>query len=187
MTRNAEQAAAAPTGEQWTEWGVRRTWGAVGTVAYFERDRRAAEKAAHDWPGQLVSRTVTTTPWTMTAEVTHHAANAQPETGTGTAEPAKQTRRKTGGMGGVWVAYGSPKPPPVADHYAYWSEAPPEQSARCTWWLRQIDLGWRPNRRIRAENYDSSAAWYGVYIWEYLRVIAPALSLSGSPMSSAQS
>lgn len=50
--------------ETWTEWGVRRTWGAVGTVAFLERDRRAAEKCAKDWPGDLVTRTVTASDWT---------------------------------------------------------------------------------------------------------------------------
>lgn len=50
--------------ETWTEWGVRRTWGvAVGEVGYFERDRRTAEKCAREWPGELVSRTVTASEW----------------------------------------------------------------------------------------------------------------------------
>ena len=50
--------------ETWTEWGVRRTWGMVGTVADMGRDRRTAEKCAKDWPGILVSRTVTASDWT---------------------------------------------------------------------------------------------------------------------------
>lgn len=49
--------------ETWTEWGVRRTWGAVGTIAYFERDRRTAEKCADEWSGVLVSRTVVAHEW----------------------------------------------------------------------------------------------------------------------------
>lgn len=48
--------------EVWTEWGVRRTWGAVGTVARL--DRRTAEVCAKEWPGELVSRTVTASEWT---------------------------------------------------------------------------------------------------------------------------
>lgn len=49
--------------ETWTEWGVRRTWGDVGSVALFERDRRTAEKCAKDWPGVLVSRMVIAGEW----------------------------------------------------------------------------------------------------------------------------
>ncbi|MBB3041188.1 hypothetical protein [Nocardioides soli] len=92
---------------------------------------------------------------------------------------------KTGGGGGKWVAYDSPKPPAVADHYAFWGDAPPTRSERCAWWVRQIERGWRPNRRIAGECYDCSAEWYGVYIWEYLNVIAPALSSPTAPELSA--
>lgn len=68
------------------------------------------------------------------------------------------------------------KPPQVDDRYLYWIEAPPELSARCEYWLRRIADGWRPNRRIRGQGYDTSAEWYGVYIWEYLNKIVPALA-----------
>ena len=83
---------------------------------------------------------------------------------------------KTGGMNTAWVEYDSPKPPPVRDRYTYWGDAPDELSARCQWWVRQIERGWRPNRHIRREGYDTSAEWYGVYIWEYLNVILPLLA-----------
>lgn len=82
---------------------------------------------------------------------------------------------RTGGGGGVWVGIESPKPPKVTDRYRYWSDPPPEQSERCRYWLRQIERGWRPNKHIAREGYDTSAEWYGVYIWEYLNVIHPAL------------
>lgn len=54
-----------PDGEdRWHEYGVRRTWGPhAGTVAYFGRDRRAAEQCAAVWPGALVTRVVTAAAW----------------------------------------------------------------------------------------------------------------------------
>lgn len=82
---------------------------------------------------------------------------------------------KTGGWNTPWVILERPKPPKVADRYLYWSDAPPEPSPRCLYWLRQIDLGWRPNRHIQNCCYDCSAEWYGVYIWEYLNRIRPRL------------
>lgn len=36
-------------------------------------------------------------------------------------------------------------------------------------------MGWRPNRRIRQMCYDCSAEFYGVWLWEYLNVLAPLL------------
>ena len=48
--------------ESWTEWGVRRTWGAIGTIAQMN-NRSEAEACAREWPGELVSRTVTAQPW----------------------------------------------------------------------------------------------------------------------------
>lgn len=84
-------------------------------------------------------------------------------------------RPRTGSGGKPWVVYDSPKPPPVGDRYTYWAHPPPEVSGRAQWWLRQIDRGWRPPRRIRVECYDCSAEWYGIYIWEYLNLLAPAM------------
>lgn len=49
--------------EEWTEWGVRRTWGDIGSVAYFEQDRETAERCAREWSGVLVQRTVTASEW----------------------------------------------------------------------------------------------------------------------------
>ena len=90
---------------------------------------------------------------------------------------------KTGGMGGEWVEIEKPRPPAVADHYRYWGEAPPERSERCAYWLRQIARGWLPNKRLRAEGYDTSAEMYGVYIWEYLHEIQPAVRQMADDMA----
>lgn len=68
------------------------------------------------------------------------------------------------------------KPPRVADHYLYWTEPPPEESARCTYWLAKIKDGWRPNRRLRGECYDCSSEILGIYIWEYFNKFQPALT-----------
>ena len=65
------------------------------------------------------------------------------------------------------------RPPRCGDSGSY--DKPPEQSARCTWWLARFDAGWRPNRRISGLGYYGAAIFYGVWIWEYLNVIAPRL------------
>jgi len=75
----------------------------------------------------------------------------------------------------------TPAPPRVTDSELYWSSAPPEPSPRCTWWLKRIDAGWRPNKRVRRLGYYDRAAYYGVYIWELLNKIDPALT-QGVPM-----
>lgn len=65
------------------------------------------------------------------------------------------------------------RPAKVEDHYQYWNTPPPELSGRCKWWAtRMLVEGWRPPRRIRVEGYDSSATYYGVYIWEYIHILA---------------
>ena len=89
--------------------------------------------------------------------------------------------RKTGGGGGQWVEYDSPKPPAVADHYTFWLDPPPSRSDRCAWWERQIARGWRPSRRVAREGYDASAQWFGVWLWEYLNVLVPAMSEPVTP------
>lgn len=86
------------------------------------------------------------------------------------------TTTRTGGSGGDWVELDRPKPPSVADRYEYWSSPPPERSARCAYWLAQVGRGWRPSRRVRGWGYDGAASWYGVWIWEYLHEIRPALA-----------
>ncbi|MFE3229322.1 hypothetical protein [Nocardia sp. NPDC059228] len=82
---------------------------------------------------------------------------------------------KTGTEGQPWIELEKPKPAKVDDRYRYWGDAPPEVSARCRYWARQIQRGWLPNRRISAECSDCSAAWFGVYIWEYLHVLYPLI------------
>lgn len=81
---------------------------------------------------------------------------------------------KTGGWGSTWVELDKPKPPAVDDHYRYWTSPPPNLSPRCRYWLRQIECGWRPNRRIQREGREA-ASWYGVYVWELTEQIWPAL------------
>ena len=83
-------------------------------------------------------------------------------------------RGKTGSGGRPWVRL-EPKPAKVGDHYAYWTQPPPELSSRCRYWVRQIARGWRPNRSWSAWSDDSAAQLYGVYIWELRHVIRPAL------------
>ena len=66
-------------------------------------------------------------------------------------------------------------PPRVADHYQYWATPPPERSARCAAWEARIANGWKPNKRFRAEGYDTASQMFGVYIWEYQNVLYPLL------------
>ncbi len=74
-----------------------------------------------------------------------------------------------------------PAPPRVSDVEEHWARPPQEMSARCAWWLKRIDEGWRPGRRLRTLGYYSSAEYYGVYIWEYLRAIRPLLQREENP------
>lgn len=82
---------------------------------------------------------------------------------------------RTGGEGGLWVELDRPKPPRVADVMRWWGDQPPRRSARCSFWLAQIRRGWLPNRRWASQGYHNSAEMYGVWIWEYLHDIAPAI------------
>jgi hypothetical protein len=63
----------------------------------------------------------------------------------------------------------------VEDVERYWTSGPDEHSARCQWWMKRIEDGWRPNRRINTLGYHEMAEYFGVYIWEYLNVIYPVL------------
>lgn len=87
---------------------------------------------------------------------------------------------KTGGWNTTWVELERPKPPPVTDHYDYWDNPPPDRSERCAYWLRQIERGWRPPIRITRMGREA-AGWYGVWLWEYLNVIYPALVEAEDP------
>lgn len=60
--------------ETWTEWGVRRLRGDVGSVAPFERDRSCAEEVAAKWGGVLVSRVVRADEWVESPPRTHKTA-----------------------------------------------------------------------------------------------------------------
>jgi hypothetical protein len=78
------------------------------------------------------------------------------------------------------------KPPRVKDKYEYWLKPPPDPSPRCTWWLGEFAKGWQPNRRVRGEGYTGAADFYGVYVWEYLNVIAPLESQAASSGGSSE-
>ncbi len=67
----------------------------------------------------------------------------------------------------------------MIDIYQYWTDPPPEPSARLAGWLAKIERGWRPNKRVRFMGYDESSRFYGVYVWEYLNVIRPKLMERG--------
>lgn len=90
---------------------------------------------------------------------------------------------KTGSGGRGWVRLEGSRPSPVREVEDYWMEAPPSLSDRCRYWVRQIERGWLPNRRISGEGYYSSAIWYGVWIWEYLNVIYPLVATEQERMS----
>jgi hypothetical protein len=66
--------------------------------------------------------------------------------------------------------------PPRVARYDYWENPPSEPSPRLAIWLKRIEEGWKPNRRISQMGYDDSAYFFGVYIWEYIHVIFPALT-----------
>lgn len=67
-------------------------------------------------------------------------------------------------------------PPRVRDIEENWGTLPPpEPSPRCLWWVNRIAAGWRPNRRIKIMGYYEASAYYGVWIWEYLDILRPAL------------
>lgn len=78
-------------------------------------------------------------------------------------------------MGRVGILSTVIAPPRVADIQAYWTDPPPEPSARCTWWRERISAGWRPNKRVSAMGYHEAAEYFGVWIWEYVEVLSPML------------
>lgn len=73
----------------------------------------------------------------------------------------------------------------MIDIEAYWVEPPPGPSDRLRFWLEKFREGWRRNRRISSMGYYGSAAFFGVYIWEYVNVIFPRLcELEANPAAS---
>ena len=83
-------------------------------------------------------------------------------------------------------ASSAPAPPRVTDVTACWTHRPSAPSPRLLYWLARIDAGWRPNKRVRREGYHGAAERFGVYIWEYLNVIAPTLYANvGTPVGDA--
>lgn len=74
------------------------------------------------------------------------------------------------------------KPLPVADRYDYWADPPPTLSPRVEYWLRRLADGtWTPNKYFNRACYDCRAGWLGVYLWEYLHIIWPALQGRDTP------
>lgn len=69
-------------------------------------------------------------------------------------------------------------PPRVADVYAFWGYPPVELSPRCKWWIRRVGEGWRRNSRISSMGYDESSHYFGIYIWEYLHVLSPLMTVA---------
>jgi len=67
------------------------------------------------------------------------------------------------------------KPNRVENVEEFWSDAPPTPSPRLVYWQARIDAGWRPNKRISKMGYYNAAEFFGVWIWEYINVIAPRL------------
>lgn len=84
---------------------------------------------------------------------------------------------KTGSGGRPWIELERPKPSPIDDdEYRYFGDPPPGLSERCKYWVRQIERGWLPNKHISREGYSVKAEWFGVYIWEYVNVLAPLIT-----------
>lgn len=73
--RDAQEPTAS-----WVEHGVRRTRGAIGTVANFERDERTAQRCAREWKGVLVSRLVTVSDWAPLPDVPSETCVAETAT-----------------------------------------------------------------------------------------------------------
>lgn len=67
----------------------------------------------------------------------------------------------------------------------YWEDLPKQLTPKCQLWVKRINEGWRPNRRISSLGYHESAEFYGVYIAEFLQVISPLLEQNPSRASAA--
>jgi hypothetical protein len=65
---------------------------------------------------------------------------------------------------------------PFGSHVEEPHGRPTALSPRCLAWWSRIMGGWLPNRRIITMGYSSSAGWYGVRVWEYLHILAPAIA-----------
>jgi hypothetical protein len=57
--------------------------------------------------------------------------------------------------------------------YEFWTNPPPTMSARCSWWVDRVRGGFRRNKRLKVMDYSDSAAFFGVYVWEWLNVLWP--------------
>ena len=59
--------------------------------------------------------------------------------------------------------------------YDHFPEPPPNPSPRCVYWLRRIRRGWVVPGHVRGDGYSMATKYFGVYVSEYLRKIAPML------------
>lgn len=66
-------------------------------------------------------------------------------------------------------------PPRVDNVEAYWGQLPEQPSERLKFWIKQVENGWLPNRRISTMGYYESAEFYGIYIEEYLTILSPII------------
>lgn len=69
----------------------------------------------------------------------------------------------------------------MIDIYQYWNDPPPEPSPRLIPWIKKIQAGWKPNRRIRQMGYETRCDFFGVYLWEYWNVLIPLLRQQEKP------
>lgn len=63
----------------------------------------------------------------------------------------------------------------ILESYLYTSSPPPEPSPKLAYWVEKIKNGWKPNKRIRSMGYSTATQFFGVYVWEYINVIAPLI------------
>lgn len=75
---------------------------------------------------------------------------------------------------GAWALMAPMEMPPrVKDIQQYWNDQPPYRSERLKGWLRRIRRGWRVPAHAKTFGYYSMSKYLGVWIWEYLNVLAP--------------
>jgi hypothetical protein len=60
-------------------------------------------------------------------------------------------------------------PPRVDDVQRYWAKPPPALSPRCLHVVKRMREGWSPRLNF---GYHGNAEYLGIYIWEYLEIVA---------------
>lgn len=67
-----------------------------------------------------------------------------------------------------------PTPARVKNMEEFWQYPPPEPSARLSYWIDKLSsVSWQPNRRLSCHGYWYASEFYGVWVWEYTRVLSP--------------